>query len=36
MKKNDIWDAQCVCAVLIRRYEILPDAEPKDKTITGQ
>jgi len=30
MKKNDMWDAQCVCAVLMRRYEILPDADPKD------
>ena len=30
MKKNDTWDAQCVCAVLMRRYEILPDADPKD------
>jgi len=30
MRKNDTWDAQCVCAVLMRRYEILPDADPKD------
>lgn len=29
-KKNDTWDAQCVCAVLMRRYEILPDANPQD------
>ena len=29
-KKNDIWDAQCVCAVLMRRYETLPDANPQD------
>ena len=30
MKKSDSWDAQCVCAVLIRRHENLPDADPKD------
>ena len=30
MKKNDTRDAQCVCAVLMRRYEILPDADSKD------
>jgi len=30
VKKNDTWDAQCVCVVLMRRYEILPDADPKD------
>jgi len=29
-KKNDMWDAQCICAVLMRRYENLPDADPKD------
>ena len=29
-KKNDIWDAQCICAVLIRRQEILPEANPQD------
>jgi hypothetical protein len=30
MKKSDSWDAQCVCAVLIRRHEILPVANPQD------
>jgi len=30
VKKNDMWDARCVCAVLMRRYERLPDADPKD------
>lgn len=30
VKKNDMWDARCVCAVLMRRYELLPDADPKD------
>lgn len=30
VKKNDIWDAQCVCAVLMRRYEQLPNANPQD------
>ncbi len=29
-KKNDTWDAQCVCTVLMRRYERLPDADPQD------
>ena len=29
-KKNDTWDSQCVCAVLMRRYEVLPDANPQD------
>jgi len=29
-KKNDMWDAQCICAALMRRYENLPDADPKD------
>ena len=29
-KKNDTWDAQCICSVLIRRHEILPDAKPQD------
>lgn len=30
VKKNDTWDAQCVCAVLMRRYEQLPNANPQD------
>ncbi len=30
MKKNDTWDAQCVCAVLMRRFENLPNADPQD------
>lgn len=30
MRKNDTWDAQCVCAVLMRKYEKLPDANPQD------
>ena len=25
-----MWDARCVYAVLMRRYELLPDADPKD------
>ena len=29
-KKNDTWDAQCICSVLIRRQEILPEAKPLD------
>ena len=29
-KKNDTWDAQCICSVLIRRHEILPDAKQQD------
>lgn len=29
-KKNDTWDSQCICAVLIRRNAILPDANPQD------
>lgn len=29
-KKNDTWDARCICAVLMRRYEGLPDANPQD------
>lgn len=29
-KKNDTWDAQCICSVLIRRQELLPDANPQD------
>jgi len=36
MKKNDTWDAQCVCAVLMRRYEILPDADPKDLLLDNE
>jgi len=30
VKKNDTWDSQCICSVLIRRHEILPDAKPQD------
>ena len=30
IKKNDTWDSQCICSVLIRRHEILPDAAPQD------
>ena len=29
-KKNDTWDSRCICAVLMRRYEVLPDANPQD------
>mgnify|MGYP002801617838 CR=1 FL=1 len=29
-KKNDEWDAQCVSAVLMRRFHLLPDANPQD------
>jgi transposase len=29
-KKNDTWDSQCICSVLMRRYELLPDANPQD------
>jgi len=29
-RKNDTWDSQCICSVLIRRQEILPEAKPLD------
>lgn len=29
-KKSDTWDAQCISAVLMRRFELLPDANPQD------
>jgi len=29
-KKNDTWDAKCIAAVLMRRYEDLLDANPQD------
>jgi transposase len=29
-KKSDTWDAQCISAVLMRRFERLPDANPQD------
>ncbi|MBC1639996.1 IS110 family transposase [Listeria welshimeri] len=29
-KKNDTWDAQCISAVLMRRVDILPNANPVD------
>jgi hypothetical protein len=29
-KKNDAWDAKCIAAVLMRRYEDLLDANPQD------
>ena len=30
VKKSDEWDAQCISAVLSRRSETLPDANPQD------
>lgn len=29
-KKSDTWDAQCISAVLMRRFQTLPDANPQD------
>jgi len=29
-KKSDTWDSQCICSVLIRRQDILPEAKPHD------
>jgi len=29
-RKNDTWDSQCICSVLIRRQDILPEAKPQD------
>jgi len=30
VKKNDEWDARCICSVLSRRSDSLPDANPQD------
>lgn len=29
-RKNDTWDAQCISSVLMRRFHLLPDANPQD------
>jgi Transposase. len=30
VKKNDTWDSYCIASVLIKRSEVLPDANPQD------